>query len=169
MLHLIKLQIWVAWVITKILMCHMPSFEEKKILYLFSMGVFYTLIKGCKKKCFHKTSKFCFFGDQESPKQQNYYKNWHYYVIEKSLCPPCATVRQIRVQYHLRQALIGQDTLTLERMSKPRFWSIWKIKQAEKLLRHLGLLLWLKTNIIPIKSCNLNNRRWVNYSSKKSA
>ena len=50
MLNLKKHQIWVPWVITKILMCHMPGFEAKKFLYFFSIGVFYTLVRGCNKE-----------------------------------------------------------------------------------------------------------------------
>ena len=85
MLHLKKIQIWVLWVITKILMYHMPSFEEKK-------------------------------SDQESPKQQNYHKNWHYYGIEKFLCPPCATVGthlgQFRAHLGHMQSTSGQMYIT---------------------------------------------------------
>ena len=55
MVNLKKHQIWVPWVITKILMCQVPGFEEKRFSYLFSMVVFDTL---AIRKYFHKLSKF---------------------------------------------------------------------------------------------------------------
>ena len=58
MLNSKKHQIWVPCVITKILMCHMTGFEEKKFSYFFPMGVFYTLSGGAIRKYFHKLSKF---------------------------------------------------------------------------------------------------------------
>ena len=51
---------------TKILMCHMPSFEDKKFC-TFSQWVYFShLPRGAKKKYFHTPSKFCFFGHQQS-------------------------------------------------------------------------------------------------------
>ena len=42
-------------------MCHMPSFEKKKNLYFFSMGVFYTLIRGWNQKKFPQTFQILLF------------------------------------------------------------------------------------------------------------
>ena len=70
----------------------MPSSEDKKF-HAFSQWAYFTpSLRGANRKYFHKPSKFCFFGDKKLPKQQNYHKNWHFYDIKKSLCPPCATV-----------------------------------------------------------------------------
>ena len=73
---------------------------KRKKFHTFSQWVYFTPLSWrAKRKSLHKTSKFLFFGDQESPKQENYYKNWHYNGIEKSLCPPCATVWTLSNHY----------------------------------------------------------------------
>ena len=55
--------------------------------------MYFTPLSGGEiRKNFHKPSKFCFLGHQQSFYQQKYYKNWHFLAIEKCLCPPCATV-----------------------------------------------------------------------------
>ena len=76
MLNLKQHQIWVPWVITKLLMCHMPSFEEKKF-ETFSQRVYFApLSRGAERKYFHKPSKFGFFGHQQLSNQQNHNKNF---------------------------------------------------------------------------------------------
>ena len=95
-LNLKKHQIWLPWVMTKILMCHMPDLKRKNF-GTFSQWVYFTLLSGGEfRKNFLLPSKFCFLGHQQSSYQEKYYKNWHFLAIEKCLCPPCATVRVSR-------------------------------------------------------------------------
>ena len=79
MLILKSHQIWVSWVIKKILMCHMSSFKRKFFEFL-SMAVFLKLLR-YKKKLFPLTLQILLFWSLAIIERTNYCKNWQIYAI----------------------------------------------------------------------------------------